>query len=186
MALAGSASPVIPEGHPRIAQPALDQALAAKLALLRQAGIDAHMVTQFVFDAAPVLDWLADVARARRVVAGADWPCRARGIATLARYAVRCGIGHSINGAGASPNVNRAAGHGIRAGNGAARARGGGLARTGVNGIHLFSFGGLTADGAVAAGGDGGRFTIERDGARVHRDGMNTRFSGCSFVGREG
>jgi methylenetetrahydrofolate reductase (NADPH) len=86
-----------PEGHPRIAQPALEDALAARLALLRQTKIQAHVVTQCGFEAQPVLGWLLAL-QAREpslpVRIGLAGPA---GIATLARYAVRCGIGHSIN-----------------------------------------------------------------------------------------
>ena len=38
----------------------------------------AHVVTQFVFDAAPVLRWLQALRGARAVVAGADRSCRSR------------------------------------------------------------------------------------------------------------
>jgi methylenetetrahydrofolate reductase (NADPH) len=133
-----------PEGHPRISGPALDRALAVKLALLRQAGIETQAVTQFVFDAAPVLDWLR-LMRGREpllpVRIGLAGPAS---VATLARYAVRCGIGQSIGAlvrrgtsiarlvteSGPEPVVRQLA---------AADWRG-----LGVNGIHLFGFGGLT------------------------------------------
>ncbi len=129
-----------PEGHPRIAQSTLDHAFAAKLALVRQARIDVHAVTQFVFDAAPVLDWLRAL-RAHEpslpVRVGLAGPA---GIATLARYAVRCGIGHSIGAlarhgtsiarlvteSGPEPVVRQLA-----------------AAQAGLSGIHLFSFGGF-------------------------------------------
>jgi methylenetetrahydrofolate reductase (NADPH) len=129
-----------PEGHPRIAQPALDLAFAAKLALLRQAGIEAHVVTQFVFDAGPVQAWLRALQShepSLPVRIGLAGPA---GIATLARYAVRCGIGHSINAlvrhgtsiarlvteAGPEPVLRELA-----------------VADVPPSGIHLFSFGGL-------------------------------------------
>jgi len=155
-----------PEGHPRIAQSALDLALAAKLALLRQAGIEAHVVTQFVFDAAPVLDWLQalrDQQKSLPVRIGLAGPA---GIATLARYAVRCGIGHSINAlvrhgtsiarlvteAGPEPMLRDLA-----------------VADVQVSGIHLFSFGGLprtarwlraVIDGDFRIAGDEPGFTV--------------------------
>ena len=85
-----------PEGHPRIAEATLDHALEAKLALPRRAGIEPRVVTQFVFDAAPVLAWsraLREREPSLPVRIGLAGPAS---IATLARYAVRCGIGHSI------------------------------------------------------------------------------------------
>ena len=129
-----------PEGHPRIAQATLYRALAAKLALLRQAGIAAFAVTQFVFDAAPalaLLDRLRTDQPALPVRIGLSGPA---GIATLARYAVRCGIGHSISAlvrhgtsiarlvteAGPEPVLRQLA-----------------AAEPEIAGIHLFSFGGL-------------------------------------------
>ncbi|MBV8334386.1 MAG: methylenetetrahydrofolate reductase, partial [Alphaproteobacteria bacterium] len=85
-----------PEGHPRIAARVLDEALRAKLALARGQGLEASVVTQFSFDARPILDWLAalkadDIARPVRV--GIAGPAT---VATLAKFAVRCGIGASL------------------------------------------------------------------------------------------
>jgi methylenetetrahydrofolate reductase (NADPH) len=129
-----------PEGHPRIAQPELDRAFTAKLALLRRAGIEAHAVTQFVFDAPPVLDWLSRLREGEPSLPVRIGLAGPAGIATLARYAVRCGIGHSIGAlvrhgtsiarlvteAGPEPVVRELAAANVQ-----------------LSGIHLFSFGGL-------------------------------------------
>lgn len=85
-----------PEGHPKIATTTLDAALRAKLGLLRGDGISPYIVTQFCFDATPILGWLA-----RMRAAGVDVPVRVglagpASIATLAKFAVRCGIGNSL------------------------------------------------------------------------------------------
>jgi methylenetetrahydrofolate reductase (NADPH) len=85
-----------PEGHPRIAARALDEALRAKVALARRQGLDASLVTQFGFDAAPILRWIAGL-RAQDI----DCPVRIgvagpATVATLAKFAVRCGIGASL------------------------------------------------------------------------------------------
>lgn len=85
-----------PEGHPRIAARVLDAALRAKLGLARQQGLEASVVTQFSFDATPILYWLArlkagDIASPVRV--GIAGPAT---VATLAKFAVRCGIGASL------------------------------------------------------------------------------------------
>jgi len=132
-----------PEGHPRIAEATLHRALEAKVAILRRTGIEPRAVTQFVFDAAPVLDWLLAL-RAHEptlpVRIGLAGPAS---IATLARYAVRCGIGHSIQAlvrhgtsiarlvteSGPDPVVRQLAAADWHA--------------LGVNGVHLFGFGGL-------------------------------------------
>jgi methylenetetrahydrofolate reductase (NADPH) len=84
-----------PDGHPMIATPALWRALADKQRLANALGLEMEIVTQFTFDAAPVLDWLAEV-RAR----GIDAPVRVgipgpATVKTLLRFAARCGVGAS-------------------------------------------------------------------------------------------
>lgn len=85
-----------PEGHPKIATATLDGALAAKLLRLQNSGIAPYIVTQFCFDAAPIIGWLARL-RATGIVApvrvGLAGPAS---IATLAKFAMRCGIGNSL------------------------------------------------------------------------------------------
>jgi methylenetetrahydrofolate reductase (NADPH) len=85
-----------PEGHPRIAPGALDETLRAKVELVRRQGLDVSIVTQFGFDAAPILRWIA-VLRAQDiscpVMVGVAGPAT---VATLAKFAVRCGIGASL------------------------------------------------------------------------------------------
>ena len=85
-----------PEGHPRIASRTLDEALRAKVALARRQGLDVSLVTQFGFDAAPILRWIAAL-RAQDIVCpvlvGIAGPAT---VATLAKFAVRCGIGASL------------------------------------------------------------------------------------------
>ena len=85
-----------PEGHPRIASRALDEALRAKVTLARRQGLDVSLVTQFGFDAAPILRWIASL-RTQDIVCpvlvGIAGPAT---VATLAKVAVRCGIGASL------------------------------------------------------------------------------------------
>jgi methylenetetrahydrofolate reductase (NADPH) len=85
-----------PEGNPSISDPALDQALAEKGDFARSYGLQLSIVTQFCFESEPILAWLRHI-RAR----GIDVPVRVglagpAGLVTLARYAVRCGIGNSL------------------------------------------------------------------------------------------
>jgi len=47
-----------PDGHPAVDEDDLEIALLAKLAALQRGGLDAHIVTQFAFDAKPILRWL--------------------------------------------------------------------------------------------------------------------------------
>jgi methylenetetrahydrofolate reductase (NADPH) len=153
-----------PEGHPRIATAALEAALAAKLAALRAAGLAPYVVTQFCLEPGPLLAWLKG-ARAR----GIDCPIEIglagpASVATLAKFAVRCGVGASIRAmvrgqtsvarllteAGPEPIVAALA----------AAEPAPAIAR-----LHLYSFGGVahTADWRHAvARGD---FTLSRGGA---------------------
>jgi len=85
-----------PEGHPRISARTLDEALRAKVELAGRQGLDVSLLTQFGFDAAPILRWIAAL-RARDIVCpvlvGIAGPAT---VATLAKFAVRCGIGASL------------------------------------------------------------------------------------------
>jgi methylenetetrahydrofolate reductase (NADPH) len=74
----------------------LQAALTAKLEVARRRGLAVSLVTQFGFEAAPILSWIA----AQRGM-GVTCPIRIglagpATVATLAKYAVRCGIGASL------------------------------------------------------------------------------------------
>lgn len=85
-----------PEGHPRIAADVLEGELAVKIAALRARGLAPFIVTQFCFEAAPIVALLA-----RHRSSFADVPLHL-GLAgpgklsTLLRYAASCGIGASL------------------------------------------------------------------------------------------
>ena len=89
-----------PEGHPRIDTRTLAQALRAKMALARERGLDVSLITQFAFDPAPIRRWIGSL-RAQGVLCpvriGVAGPAS---IATLAKFAVRCGIGASLRALG--------------------------------------------------------------------------------------
>ncbi|MGH7047866.1 MAG: hypothetical protein ACREE2_15920 [Stellaceae bacterium] len=89
-----------PEGHPRLDHQALDAALRAKLAFCAQRGLKASLITQFGFEPAPIRRWIEGV-RAQGIVCpirvGVAGPAS---IATLAKFAVRCGIGASLRALG--------------------------------------------------------------------------------------
>jgi methylenetetrahydrofolate reductase (NADH) len=92
MAVAG-----FPEGNPNISEIVLDEALEAKANFSSAAGLQLSIVTQFCFKAEPIVEWLQRI-RAR----GIDTPVRVglagpAGLITLARYAVRCGVGNSLH-----------------------------------------------------------------------------------------
>jgi len=84
-----------PEGHPAMTAAQCHAVLAAKCAAVAARGMAPLIVTQFAFDAAPVLRWLEEL-RGQ----GIDAPVRIgvpgpAGIKTLLRFAARCGVGAS-------------------------------------------------------------------------------------------
>lgn len=84
-----------PEGHPDITNEKLVKAMADKVASLKRQGMDYSIMTQFGFDADPVLDWLKHIRSE-----GIDGPVRIglagpASIKTLLRFAARCGVGTS-------------------------------------------------------------------------------------------
>jgi methylenetetrahydrofolate reductase (NADPH) len=87
-----------PEGHVRIAQDKIDAALQAKLGAAADAGLSVHIVSQFAFDAAPILAWLKRI-RAQGVAVpvqvGMAGPTS---LTALLRYAKRCGVNASMRG----------------------------------------------------------------------------------------
>ncbi|MCG2620935.1 methylenetetrahydrofolate reductase [Arthrobacter sp. I2-34] len=84
-----------PEGHPDISNEMLWRALADKYAALQDLGLESSIITQFGFDADPVLDWLAEL-RLRGIGApvriGVPGPA---GIKRLLSYARRFGVASS-------------------------------------------------------------------------------------------
>ncbi|MGA3292383.1 MAG: methylenetetrahydrofolate reductase [Candidatus Acidiferrales bacterium] len=85
-----------PEGNPNIPDPVLAEALSAKVNFARSAGLRLSVVTQFCFDAEPVVKWLRHIR-----AAGVDVPVHVglagpAGLIALTRYAIRCGVGNSL------------------------------------------------------------------------------------------
>jgi methylenetetrahydrofolate reductase (NADPH) len=131
-----------PEGHPAIDKRTLDAALQAKVALAHQRGLDVSLVTQFGFEAVPILRWLASL-RAQ----GMSCPVRVgvagpASVATLAKFAVRCGIGASLRalarGHTAFARIMVETGPDALIAELAA-----GETAGAVNGLHVFTFGGV-------------------------------------------
>lgn len=132
-----------PEGHPAIDSHTLDAALQAKVALARQRGLDVSLVTQFGFEAAPILGWMASL-RAQGIACpvrvGVAGPAR---VATLAKFAIRCGIGASLRalarGHTAFARILVETGPDALIGELVA----GEDSRTAIEGLHVFTFGGV-------------------------------------------
>lgn len=85
-----------PEGHPHIPTDVLDAVRAEKLSIARETGLLVTLVSQFCFDAAPIIA-LAERMRAQGVCApfrvGLAAPASR---ATLIKYALICGVGASL------------------------------------------------------------------------------------------
>ena len=133
-----------PEGHPQVPDAELRSAERHKVAFAVAHDLELTFLTQFFFDAEPFLAWarrLRSEGVQARLVAGLAGPAR---LATLFKYAIRCGVGPSIRALGSRPALfRRLSGERdpepiVRAI--AAAAVGGEL---GDLGIHLYSFGGL-------------------------------------------
>jgi methylenetetrahydrofolate reductase (NADPH) len=137
-----------PEGHPYITTEALEASLAAKLALARRHGLTPSLVTQFGFEAAPIRRWIAAL-RARGVDClvriGVAGPAS---VATLARFAVRCGVGASMRalarGHTAFARILTEAGPDALIGALVA----GETAQSAIDGLHVFTFGGVVRTAA--------------------------------------
>jgi methylenetetrahydrofolate reductase (NADPH) len=84
-----------PEGHPEIGNEKLWQAMRDKQIAIQERGHDFAVVTQFSFDAEPVLNWLEQVRAAgvqATVRVGVPGPASVK---RLLAFAARCGVGAS-------------------------------------------------------------------------------------------
>jgi methylenetetrahydrofolate reductase (NADPH) len=138
-----------PEGNPNVSDTVPAEALTAKVNFAQNAGLELGIVTQFCFQAEPIIGWL------RRIrAAGIDVPVRVglagpAGLISLTRYAIRCGIGNSLRVLTEKPSfaklliekgpepIIRDLAAGIGSGNGMAQP-------PGVAGLHFFVFGGFS------------------------------------------
>ena len=137
-----------PEGNPCIPDAVLAEALPAKVNFARSAGLQLTIVTQFCFDAEPIVDWLH-----RTRSQGIDVPIRIglagpASLISLTRYAIRCGVGNSMKvltekpafaklliDKGPEPIIREVAA-GLGSVNGSALP-------LGIKGLHFFVFGGF-------------------------------------------
>jgi methylenetetrahydrofolate reductase (NADPH) len=133
-----------PEGHPKVALDEIRRAESEKATLAAQSGLKVTFVTQFCFEHKPFLEWVGGLRSQgiqARVVVGLAGPAK---LATLLRFAVRCGAGPSIRALGAHPSalMKLIGDHGpdsvLR---GLAQARS--SRESDFSGIHLFCFGGF-------------------------------------------
>jgi len=158
-----------PDGHPRIGQGDLERALADKVDAAAATGLAVHVVSQFGFEAGPILAWI------RRLRAfGIELPVRVglagpTSLSTLLRYAQRCGVRASAQGLARQAGLVRqlfalSAPDALVRALAEARAEG----ATGEIAPHFFSFGGLLRSARWAAAVADGRIALDgREGFRV-------------------
>ncbi len=148
-----------PEGHRTIPEAALMAALDRKIDYAARHGIDLFMVTQFCFDGQAILDWLGRL-RARGAVlpvrVGVGGPATIR---TLLSYGMRCGIGNSIRvlGSQALSLTRLLAQHGPEK---VVRRIAASQAELGIDGLHLFTFGGFAHSAQWIDNVAAGRFRL--------------------------
>jgi len=85
-----------PEGHPRVADDVLDQALLDKVEAAREHGLECVLISQVCFDPEPVVRHirrLRAMGITERIRVGVAGPAKRT---TLLKYAVICGVGASM------------------------------------------------------------------------------------------
>lgn len=142
-----------PEGNPSVPDLVLSEVLTAKIGFAQGAGLQVSIVTQFCFEAKPIVEWLRHIRNH-----GIDVPVRIgvagpAGLLSLTRYAVRCGVSNSLKvlmekpafakllvDKGPEPIIRD-----VAAGSNAGAVAG---LPPGVAGFHLFAFGGFNKTAA--------------------------------------
>lgn len=148
-----------PDGHPAIPDAALAAALDAKLDAAHRAGFAVEVVTQFCFQAAPILRWVERLHARHPLVPIRLGLAGPASIKALVRYAMRCGVGMPLDGLGqkvamAAQLVRRVSPDPIVDALDAASV---GRVAGGRVSAHFFSFGGLERTARWAAEAEQGR-----------------------------
>ncbi|MEM8855258.1 MAG: methylenetetrahydrofolate reductase [Pseudomonadota bacterium] len=138
-----------PEGHPQVSDTGLLEALKAKLAIAQSFAKDVTIVSQFVFDPLPLLAWveaLRSQGVGAKVRVGLSGPASP---ATLLSYALRCGIGPSLKALQSKPSLTSYMTRRWRPDALAEAVAQAAVAdpALGIDGLHIFPFGGLKAAG---------------------------------------
>lgn len=134
-----------PEGHARIDSRILDEALTAKIAMLRSLGLGSYVLTQFSFAPNRIVEFCGKLARQHpgvSVYVGLPGPTSP---ARLLRFAQVCGVSASLRALGAQGmGAVRLFTHTDPTDQLVAVARHGSSGATAnVVGVHVFSFGGI-------------------------------------------
>jgi methylenetetrahydrofolate reductase (NADPH) len=137
-----------PEGNPNIPDAVLAEALTAKLSFARSVGLQVSIVTQFCFEAQPIVEWLRDIRASgidAPVCVGLAGPA---GLIALTRYAIRCGVGNSMRVLSEKPFfakllIEKGPEHIIRELAAGVGPRNGLTLPLGIAHLHFFAFGGF-------------------------------------------
>ena len=151
-----------PEGHPKIAAPVLADFMQRKLARLAQSGLAPTIVMQFCFESEPIVAFVKSL-RTRGVAVpvrvGLAGPAS---MTTLAKYAIRCGVGNSaralLSGGGRFARLLTDAGPEAIVAELAA-------AKLDLAGLHFYTFGGLAKTAAWLNTVRSGNFSLTGDEA---------------------
>lgn len=158
-----------PDGHPRISGYELTRTLGAKVEAAQSVGLRVSIVTQFGFDAAPIVDWLERLRNDgfdQPVLVGMAGPTSP---SALLRYAQRCGVKASSQGLARHAGLAKHLFGGV-APDAIVRPLAVANAAGSLGRIvpHLYSFGGLASSARWAAAVADGRIELDRsDGFRV-------------------
>lgn len=154
-----------PDGHQRMSPQELDRVLAEKIDIATQVGLSVYIVTQFCFEPEPIMTWIArlrDFGVENPVRIGLAGPTS---VATLLRYAHRCGVRASAQALARQAGLARhmfgrsAPDRLVRM---LAAARAGG--HLGDVALHFFSFGGVAATARWASAVAEGHITPDGAG----------------------
>lgn len=148
-----------PDGHPEIAGTVLAEALDAKLDAAQAAGFEVEVVTQFCFQAEPVLRWVGALHAGRPSVPVRIGLAGPASLKALVRYAMRCGVGMPLDGMGKKVAMAAQLMRSVSPGPivDALDAASVGRVATGRVSAHFFSFGGLERTARWAAEAELGR-----------------------------
>jgi methylenetetrahydrofolate reductase (NADPH) len=156
-----------PDGHPRVSQHDLDRALTDKIAIAAQLGLSVTIVTQFCFEAKPIVTWIARLREfgiENPVKIGLAGPTN---VASLLRYARRCGVTASAQGLARRAGLARQV-FGMSAPDALLRALAEAHGHLGDVAPHYFSFGGIAATARWASAVAAGRIALDAaDGFQV-------------------
>jgi methylenetetrahydrofolate reductase (NADPH) len=155
-----------PEGSPDIPEREVERALAWKNDFARRTGAELYIITQFCFEAAPIIAWdkaLQAAGNKLPIRIGVPGPAT---IKTLLAHAQACGIGNSMRflkrqALNVTKLMTVSAPDRLVAELAAYQANDPGC---GITGVHMYPLGGLRRTAAWTYAVVDGRFTLKRDG----------------------